>query len=197
MSEKTNLLIIHGFNSSPESLKAQIMQKYMAATFPEVNVFCPQLATNTTDAILQLEEIITSNDGQWLLMGSSLGGYFAHYLADKYQVKALLINPAVKPYELLADFQGWHTQPYTGERYQITRDDIESLKAFDVNPVTQEKLLLVMVQTGDEVLDYRLATEKFNNCQLIVQQGGDHSFTGFDKMLDTITSFYGLNRDHA
>ncbi|REL28982.1 esterase YqiA [Thalassotalea euphylliae] len=186
------ILYIHGFNSSPTSMKAELTKRYLAEHFPEVEFYCPQIISSPNAAIAQLESIISSRPNVlWHFVGSSLGGYFATYLAEKYQVKAVLVNPAITPYLLLADYIGWQTNPYTQERYQVLPEHMTELKALERQKIT-ENLYQVMVQTGDEVLDYQLAVDKFPNSQLIVQQGGDHSFIDFADMLPTITDFLAL-----
>jgi len=199
-----NILYIHGFNSSPLSTKAEQTRQYVFQNFPEVNFICPQLATSPNEAILQLEHIINcSNKSEsadkeiWLLIGSSLGGYFSTYLANKYRLPAVLINPAIKPFELLGDYIGEQINPYTNIVYQVTEQHMFDLKALEQKAPElddeQKNNYLVMVQTGDEVLDYQLAVEKFQHCRLIVEQGGDHSFIGFDKKLPMIAEFLQLN----
>ncbi len=198
-----NILYIHGFNSSPLSIKAEQTRRYFLKNFPEVNFICPQLATSPNEAILQLEHIIDSSNKTessehdiWFVIGSSLGGYFSTYLASKYQFPAILINPAVKPFELLEDYIGEQKNPYTNIVYQVTEQHMFDLKAIERNAPSfdeeQKNNYLVMVQTGDEVLDYQLAVEKFQHCRLIVEQGGDHSFIGFDKKLPMIADFLQL-----
>ncbi len=190
------ILYIHGFNSSPLSMKAELTKAYLATHFPHVEFVCPQLMSSPNAAIAQLEEIIQSRpDTQWQFIGSSLGGYFSTYFAQKYQQQAVLVNPAVKPYLLLADVIGWQTNPYTNERYQVTAEHMEQLKALEQEKIT-ENLYQVMVQTGDEVLDYRLAADKYQNCELIVQQGGDHSFINFSDMLPAIANFLALEHQN-
>ena len=186
------VLYIHGFNSSPQSMKAELTRSYLAEHCPEVAFYCPQIISSPDAAITQLEAIIASKpDVQWHFIGSSLGGYFSTYLAEKYQRKAVLVNPAITPYLLLADYIGWQTNPYTQERYQVTSEHMAELKRLEQQKVT-ENLYQVMVQTGDEVLDYQLAVNKFPNSQLIVQQGGDHSFINYADMLPAITDFLEL-----
>lgn len=192
-----NILYIHGFNSSPLSNKAQQAQLYFNKNFPEVNFVCPQLATSPNEAISQLECIIeSSNDDIWFLIGSSLGGYFSTYLANKYKFPAVLINPAIAPFDLLEDYIGEQKNPYTNVAYQVTEQHMIDLKAIEQNALTfddeQKNNYLVMVQTGDEVLDYQQAVEKFQHCRLIVEQGGDHSFIGFNEKLPMITDFLQL-----
>jgi len=195
---KKNILYIHGFNSSPLSIKAEQTRQYLANNFPDVGYYCPQLATTPLEAIEQLSQIIEHGeaDCQWYLIGSSLGGYFATYLAQKYQCLAVLVNPAIKPYELLHDYIGEQVNPYTEEVYQVTEDHIQQLKALEqiapTNVCQQKNNYLVMVQTGDEVLNYQQAVEKYQYCRLIVQEGGDHSFIDFDKCLPSISDFFNL-----
>jgi len=196
---KKNILYIHGFNSSPLSLKAEQTRKYLATSFPDVGFFCPQLATTPAKAITQLEQLIEKqgSNTQWYLIGSSLGGYFASYLSQKYNSLAVLVNPAITPYELLHDYIGEQVNPYTEEVYQVTEDHMQQLKALEQTaPAIDSKEknnYLVMVQTGDEVLNYQEAVEKYQHCRLIVQEGGDHSFINFDHVLATISDFFQLD----
>ncbi|WP_448548382.1 YqiA/YcfP family alpha/beta fold hydrolase [Thalassotalea fusca] len=188
----SNILYIHGFNSSPLSYKAERMRQYLAEHLPHVNFICPQVASSPSPAIAQLEAIVEKYLGEPLfLIGSSLGGYLSTFLAQKYQLNACLVNPAIRPYELLSDYIGWQENPYTNEKYQVEEVHMTQLKAIEQQKIDENRYL-VMVQTGDEVLDYRQAVDKFQNSQLIVQQGGDHSFVQFEEMLPVITRFFQL-----
>lgn len=194
-----NILYIHGFNSSPLSLKAEQTRVFIEQEFPQVNFFCPQVVSNPQGAIEQLEDIIQSSpvNSLWYLMGSSLGGYFASYLSEKYDVPCVLVNPAIKPFELLVDYLGEQVNPYTEEVYQVTNEHMLVLKSIESKApsfTSQEKNnYLVMVQTDDEVLNYQQAVEKYQHCRLIVEQGGDHSFVGFEQHLPEIADFFQLN----
>jgi predicted esterase YcpF (UPF0227 family) len=191
------LLYLHGFNSSPLSNKAELSRLYFNKHFPQVNFHCPQIASEPIAAILQLNSLIKAVNGQdkeakWFFIGSSLGGYFSTYLSEKYQGLAALINPAVKPFELLTDYLGEQTNPYTEEVYQVSSDFIDSLKSIEQTKISKNNYL-IMVQTDDEVLDYRQALKKYNNAQIIKQEGGDHSFIGYEKMLPDIAKFFHLS----
>ena len=192
---KKNILYLHGFNSSPQSEKAELTRQYLTEYFSDINFYCPQIVNTPKAAIAQLEQLIEQNSSQpcqWYFIGSSLGGYFATYLAEKYQGLAALINPAVKPYQLLDKYLGEQTNPYTQEVYQVTIDFITDLKSLEQITLLKNNYLL-MVQTGDEVLDYRQALKFYPNAHLIKQQGGDHRFVNFEKMLPRITRFFNLN----
>jgi predicted esterase YcpF (UPF0227 family) len=213
--QQKNILYIHGFNSSPLSLKAEQTRQYCEGNFPGINFVCPQLATSPNKAVLQLENILksptnnksslssmpSSNNAtlkhdSWLLIGSSLGGYFANYLSNKYQLPAVLINPAIKPFTLLEEYIGEQKNTFTNVVYQVTEQHMIDLKSLEQSAPNfddeQKNNYLVMVQTGDEVLDYQQAVDKFKHCRLIVEQGGDHSFVDFDKKLPLIADFLQL-----
>ncbi len=173
-------------------MKAQLTKQYVDQHFPAVEFYCPQVLSSPQAALAQLDEILLSKpEANWRLIGSSLGGYFSTYFAEKYQIPAVLINPAIKPYILLNEFLGWQTNPYTDERYEVKASFIDDLKAMEQQKIT-ENFYQVMVQTADEVLDYRLATQKFAGSQLTVQQGGDHSFINYEQMLPAIAEFLAL-----
>ncbi len=192
-----NILYMHGFNSSPQSMKAELTRKYFAKNYPQVNFYCPQIASSPNAAMAQLESLIAfAPEEPWLLVGSSLGGYFATYLAEKYQRPAVLINPAVKPFDLMHEYLGEQVNPYTQERYQVTEQHIAELKAVEEKNISKNNYL-VMVQTGDEVLDYQQAVEKYRHCQLVIQQGGDHSFIDYENVLPSIASFFNLSSNLA
>ena len=188
-----NILYIHGFNSSPQSYKDQVTKNYMAKHFPEVKFYCPQIASTPKKALAQLNAFFSANPHeQWCVMGSSLGGYFSTYLSEKYQIKAVLINPAIKPYELLQEYVGEQINPYTNETYLVENDYLEDLVAMEQQKIIKNNYL-VMVQTGDEVLNYQQAVDKFQHSRLIVQSGGDHSFINYENMLPEITAFLQLS----
>ncbi|MGB0938430.1 MAG: YqiA/YcfP family alpha/beta fold hydrolase [Colwellia sp.] len=190
------VLYIHGFNSSPLSVKAEQTKAYLKQNFPNTLFVCPQLKSTPAQAIEQLEAILNDDTYKglnWSLIGSSLGGYFSDYLAQKYNLKAVLINPAVKPYELLQGYLGEQVNPYTKERFQVTPDFVHFLKSIDqikldFNNETKNNYR-VMLQMGDEVLDYQQAVEKYEHCHVVLEQGGDHSFIDYDRHLPEIIKF--------
>ncbi len=186
------VIYLHGFNSSPQSMKAVLTKQYFQQHFPEVSFYCPQIISNPQGAVAQITALVgaITSPYQCYFIGSSLGGYLATYFAEKYGCKAVLINPAVKPYELLEEYLGEQTNPYTKEIYHVNEDFIDDLKVLEQNQLQDKDSYFVMVQTGDEVLDYRQAVVKYQNHHLLIQQGGDHSFIDYDKMLPQITAFF-------
>ncbi|HJQ63037.1 MAG TPA: YqiA/YcfP family alpha/beta fold hydrolase [Burkholderiales bacterium] len=182
------LIYIHGFNSSAQSFKARLLRERMVALGRGAEFRCPELDHRPSRAIEQLEEVIAHADVPVCLIGSSLGGYYATYLAEKHAVRAALVNPAVRPYDLLAAYIGPQRNLYTGAEYEFTAQHLAELRALDV-PVTPRRYLL-LVATGDEVLDYRMATSKYQGCEQIVVRGGDHGFAGFASHIDVVLDFF-------
>jgi predicted esterase YcpF (UPF0227 family) len=116
------------------------------------------------------------------LVGSSLGGYYATWLAEKHDLKAVLLNPAVRPYELLAPLVGPQKKFHTGEEYEFTSQHVAELQALEVERVTPARYLLIVAK-GDEVLDYRRAVERYRGCRQVVIEGSDHGLSDFAEYL--------------
>ncbi len=123
------------------------------------------------------------------LIGSSMGGFYATWLAEKYGCNAVLVNPAVSPWEGRDYLLGAQKNYHTGEVHYIEQKHLDELERFDVATSSDPSRFLVMVQSGDEVLDYRQAVAKYADCQLIVEQGGDHGFQNYTDHLPKIMKF--------
>ncbi len=184
------LLSLHGFHSSPNSLKAQQMSAFLAANHPDIRFVCPQLPTTPEKMWQLIETIFERYQGQEIaVMGSSLGGYLATKVAQQYGVKVLLINPAVFPYLLLQQYAGLQVHPYTQDEYLINHDFMQQLRDLEVELLPNKDNCWVLLQQGDEVLDYQQALDKYQGCKITCEAGGDHSFVGFDAYLAKIINF--------
>jgi len=159
----------------------------------EKDIIIPSLSSVPSYAMAELQSLVQEHIADNLsFIGSSLGGYYATWLADRYDRPAVLINPAIKPYELLQDYLGPNINHYTGESYELTYEHIQQLKQLDIEYITKPHRYLVMLQTGDEVLDYSQAFVKFAGSRMVVEEGGDHSFSGFENHLHAILNFCGV-----
>ena len=187
---QTALIYIHGFNSSPASFKARVLQAALAERVPGATFLAPALPPSPTAATRLLEALVLAHP-QAILVGSSLGGYYAGWLAERYDLRAVLVNPAVRPYELLHGHVGMQTNLYTSEQYEFTAAHIEELRALEQARVTPARYLL-MLETGDEVLDYRQAVARYAGAQQYVIEGGDHGFGDFADHLEVVFAFAGL-----
>jgi predicted esterase YcpF (UPF0227 family) len=184
------LIYIHGFNSSPASSKAQLLKTRLEALGRGAEFGAPALSHSPAQAAAQLDALALRHPGM-ALVGSSLGGYYATWLAEKRGLKAVLLNPAVRPYELLRDHVGPQQNFHTGERYEFTARHVEELRALEVAAITPARYLLIAA-TGDEVLDYRSAVVRYRGCRQIVIEGGDHGLTAFADYLDIVLRFCGV-----
>jgi predicted esterase YcpF (UPF0227 family) len=180
------LIYIHGFGSSGKSGKAMLLRKHLlegviAPSLPPI----PDLAVDTLE---QIVSCIQQCEAPFFFAGSSLGGYYAAYLADKYDTKAVLINPSVKPYRTLAAHIGLNHSYYDFSDYEFTQKHIDTLRKYDVkNPDPSRYLLLL--QTGDEVLDYREAVQKFQGAHIDIEEGGSHGYEDFARKIPLIVDF--------
>jgi predicted esterase YcpF (UPF0227 family) len=152
---------------------------------------CPALSHVPDEALAQAEALIGAGDGPLTLVGSSLGGYYATWLAEKHDLRAVVINPAVIAPLSLSEHLGTQTSLHSGETFEFTTAHIDQLRALEVAHITPARYLL-LVETGDEVLDYREAVGHYAGCRQIVLAGGDHSFTRFPEFMPQILEFGGL-----
>ena len=186
------LIYIHGFNSSPASAKAQLVKSRLEAMGRGAEFLAPALPRSPAQAASLLDALASRHSGA-ALIGSSLGGYYATWLAEKHGTRAALLNPAVRPYELLGAHLGVQQNLYTGERYEFTARHVEELRALEVATITPTRYLLVTA-TGDEVLDYRSAVARYRGCRQMVIEGGDHGLSAFADYVDTVLDFCGVAR---
>lgn len=183
-------IYIHGFNSSPESFKARFFKDWMIRQGRGDEVLVPHLPHWPAKAAALLEKLIEEHsDRNITLIGSSLGGYYSTWLVEKYGVRAVLVNPAVRPYELLADMLGEQGNYYSDERYELTRDHLDQLLAINREVLHYPDRYMLLTQTGDETLDYREAVEKFSESPQLVQAGGSHGFDQFEHVIPAILAF--------
>jgi len=193
MSSKI-LIYIHGFLSSPLSLKAEETRHYLTEQQSQIDFLAPQLSNFPDQAYTQLTELIAAQQSRYktiALLGSSLGGFFATTLAEQFNLRAVLVNPAVNPAEhrFLARYQGEQLNPYTNERFVLDDSHRQALAAIYLPVLQRPEKLWLMVQTADEVLDYREAVTYYRDAPQLVEEGGDHRFQGFPRHLPAIIDF--------
>jgi predicted esterase YcpF (UPF0227 family) len=181
------IVYLHGFMGSSRSKKATQAQRWFADNLPQQNIWVPDLPYSPREAISLVKKAI--GDTQAVFIGSSLGGFYANHFSEQLGTKAVLVNPAVRPDLLLHNYLGHQKNPYSGETFELTQTHIDELKELLVDPITRPNLRRVLLQTGDETLDYREAKQYYQHSELIVEQGGDHSFINFEKHLPDIAKF--------
>ena len=180
----TSLLYIHGFASCGTSNKVTTLAEHYGAG----HVVSPDLPIAPYRVIEYLKQLIEQRHFT-LLVGSSLGGYYAEYLGARYGIPAVLINPSTQPFDTLTDYVGMNTNWCTDEPFEWRADYLEQLRAvFRESPASNEQYL-VLLQTGDELLDYRQAEQRYRQQRVIVEQGGNHRFENLQDYLPEIDRF--------
>ena len=182
------IVYLHGFNSSPSSHKAQVLGEYLRKRGLASVYLCPALPALGTAAIRDVERLLPMQPV--CFVGSSLGGFYATHLAEKHAARAVLINPAIEPHIGLRAYLGAQRNLHTGEPYELTETHLSDWERLVVPCVTPARYLL-LVETGDEVLDYRQAVRRYAGCEQVVVEGGDHSLQSFPQHLARILEFAG------
>lgn len=186
------ILYLHGFHSSPYSEKTQLFKQYIQHNHPSIKVVAPQLPVKPEQALAVLQQLIEQYSFAGVI-GSSLGGYLATHLHNEYELPIVVVNPAVRPFELLHDYLGPQTHPITNEAYELVEQDMQVLKSIYQPKIFAPKKVWLLQQEEDEVLDYRQALEMYQGCKISFELGGNHSFVGFDRYLSEIVSFFELS----
>jgi len=185
------IVYLHGFRSAPSSAKARALATRMAGYGLSEQFWCEQLPVGAS-ATIELVERALSRYTDPTLVGSSLGGYYATWLAERHGLHAVLVNPAVIAPLSLAQYLGPQTNLYTGEVFEFTPAHITELEALETGQLRDPRRYWLLAETGDEVLDYRHAVAKYAGARQTVLPGGDHSFTRWPDYLDDVIRFAGL-----
>ena len=185
------ILYLHGFRSSPNSFKARLLAARLAELGRVDEWRCPMLPVSPLDAVALAEETV-AGAGDVTLIGSSLGGYFATYLAEKHGWRAVLLNPAVLPQRDLSSYLGelplWHG----GGSIVVTPRHLEELGMLGVASVTRPERYYLIAATGDEVLDYRDMLAHYPGVRTKLIEGGDHAISDFADHVDDVLAFCGI-----
>ena len=190
----THVLYLHGFRSSPQSTKAQQVASVMATQFAHLTWWCPQLPPSPKAAA----ELIQAGTADWpshhmAIIGSSLGGFYATWLASQRGCKAVLLNPAIDPARDLAKYIGeqstWHNP---AERFYFAPEFVDELRALEVGPLPHPERLWALIAKGDDVLDWREMTARYPGSPQVVMEGGDHAISAFETYLPQVIEFLDL-----
>lgn len=186
-----NILYLHGFRSSPQSNKAQIMAKYIKTQHPEINWWCPQLPPSPQAAAY----LISQGTSNWLagesaIIGSSLGGFYATWLAEQKACKSVLLNPAIDPASTLKDYIGeLSTWQDPNSKFVFKAEYIDELRNLYVPRPVNLANCLAIIAKGDEVLDWRLSSQYYAQAQLLLLEHSDHGLSDFKQHLAVIMQF--------
>jgi len=176
------LLYIHGFASSGHSHKGQVLRKHFEEVYTPSLSHIPELAVET------LEQFIDAMPEPPVLLGSSLGGYYALYLSQKLSLPAVLVNPVVRLGDEMERLIGLHRSYFDDSQFEFTAAHLQSLHDY-LRPAPRSDRLLLMVQMGDEVLDHHQTLSHLPGAQQLIELGGNHAFEGFENHMQSIAEF--------
>ncbi|MFM1895349.1 MAG: hypothetical protein RLZZ385_423 [Pseudomonadota bacterium] len=187
---ETFVIYLHGFLSSPQSNKARQVVRYCQDHGLDERLAVPALTGSPQHCVSEVQRIIDQHGHQQVaLIGSSLGGFYATCLAQRNSLRAAVINPAVRPQDYWRNYLGEHRNYYSDSVHVVTEQHVLELAELDPPELSRPDDFLLLVQTGDEVLDYRRAVTRYQGATQIVQPGGDHSFRNFESQLPTVFEF--------
>lgn len=186
------IVYLHGFRSAPKSTKARALGEYLKLHAPEIEYRVPALDARPAQAMSQvLWHCLGKAPGHLTIVGSSLGGFYATVAAEKLGCRAVLLNPAVKPCDVLGTQLGPQDNPCTGERFDLTRAHLDELRALAVAAITRPARYWLIAETGDELLDWREMAAFFAGCRQTIVEGGSHVLESFADRLEAIAAFAG------
>jgi len=184
------IVYLHGFISSPASKKAVMLGDYLRGQAPDIEYVVPVLHHRPARAFAQVQgHVAGKNPADVLIVGSSLGGFYATAAAEATGCRAVVINPAVHPQTHFGRYLGPQENLHTGERFDLTREHVAELAALDPPAITRPERYWLLVETADEVLDYREAVACYAGAFQTVVQGGDHSLASFPEFVPDIVAW--------
>ena len=189
------LLYLHGFRSSPRSFKARVVHDWLHAAGHGERLICPQLPASPKAAIAMALGLAEQHAPHELaIVGSSLGGFYATWLAERLNVRAVLINPSVDPTRNLANSVGVTTGWHSDEPFDFRQEYVGELDALKVARITHPERYFLLAATGDEVLDYRDMVAHYDGARQHVIDGSDHAVSEFPQYVDQVLAFCGFTR---
>lgn len=195
MTAAPYLLYLHGFRSSPKSMKARVVHAALEERGLLDRLICPQLPASPKAAMALALELAGSHaPDNLVIVGSSLGGFYACALAEQLGVRAVVINPSVDPTRNLEHHVGVTTNWHSDEPFEFRAAYIDELKAMRVGKITQPERYFLLAATGDEVLDYREMVAHYAGAHQHVIDGSDHAVSEFPQYVDDVLAFCGMAR---
>jgi uncharacterized protein len=187
------ILYLHGFRSSPNSRKAQHLLTLMRASGLEGDYLCPQLpASPRAAAEVALAAAQLEPTERLALIGSSLGGYYATWVAEKLGCRAVLLNPAIRPYEDLKEHLGRQPVFYSNSSIEMKPEYLDELLALEVPRLTRPERYFLVAATGDRLIDWRAMVERYADCRQRVIEGSDHELSDFAQYANEVLAFCGV-----
>ena len=185
------VVYLHGFASSSQSEKARLTSAFFARHYSHIDYTALDVPYEPVAALALIKQHIGARRDV-ALIGSSLGGFLATCIAEQIGCRACLINPAVAPHTVLDKHLGRYYHPVLQQHFDVSREQITQLQQLMPQQLQQPQNYLLLLQSGDEVLDYRLALDYYQGATIKLREGGNHSYVGYADELNTIAHFCQL-----
>lgn len=191
---RTTLLVyLHGFRSSPNSTKAVMTGKAVRALSTPDNTYewyCPQLLASPKESMdMVVKHIDQSKADRIVIIGSSLGGFYTNYLAEKYQCKGIALNPAVYAARELEPHVGMMTAYDSEEPFDFKAEYIDELRALQVDRITNPDRYFLIAAKGDELLDWKEMASFYSGASQLILEGSDHGIADYADHLSSVIEF--------
>ena len=188
-----SILYFHGFASSSNSTKAKVLKKYISKNYKNAEIIIPDIDNNFKLAVNQIHDLIDNAKHPIVFIGSSLGGYYASYFSSKFKTKSVLINPAIPPLKDFEMYLGENENYSTGEKFIITPENIKYIRKMSYKKYANAENTYVLLESGDEVLNYKETAKYFSGSYLDIIYGGSHSYESLDEKLKNIVNFIEIH----
>jgi uncharacterized protein len=190
------VLYLHGFRSSPQSNKAKMTAAAVANCFPAVTWLCPALPASPARAMKEVIDSISDWPTESMaIIGSSLGGFYATWLAERIGCRAVLLNPAVKPARDLANHLGEQTTWQDPNQHFVFESSyVDEMQRMEIERITQPDRYFAVIAKGDEVLDWKEMSEHYAGAKIKLLPGSDHALSDYDQHLTEVLDFLRLKR---
>ncbi len=190
---RTLLVYLHGFRSSPRSSKAVMTGdavKTLSTAEHSYEWYCPQLLASPKQSMEMVTAYIDqAKVNRVVVVGSSLGGFYSNYLAERYGCKAVALNPAVRAAKELAPHVGMMTSYDSDEPFDFRPEYIDELKTLQVEKISQPHRYFLVAAKGDELLDWREMIDFYPGASHLVLEGSDHGIADYEDHLPKVLKF--------
>lgn len=190
------ILYLHGFRSSPQSFKARMLGQAMKDRGLEDRWVCPQLPASPARAIALCNRLIEqardnglTPETDLVVIGSSLGGYYANWLAEQWRCRAVVLNPAIYPTRTLADQTGQLTYYHSDEPFEFLPEYLDELAELATGKPTHPERYFLLACKGDEVLDWRDMADWYAGSHGRIIDGGNHGISDFERWMPDVLDF--------
>jgi predicted esterase YcpF (UPF0227 family) len=189
----TLLVYLHGFRSSPNSSKAVMTREAVRALSTLGNAYewyCPQLLASPKESMdMVIKHIDQSTADRIVIIGSSLGGFYTNYLAEKYQCKGVALNPAVYAARELEPHVGMMTAYDSEEPFDFRAEYIDQLRTLQVSKISDPQRYFLIAAKGDELLDWKEMVDFYSGAKQLVLEGSDHGIADYADHLPAVIDF--------